>query len=95
MAKRKSNSRTARWNDAAAKAEMAASDLRNALEELDGIRQEYEEWRDNLPENLQSSSLSEKLNEVADMDLLSGLDEVDNSVQEAVNMDLPMGFGRD
>jgi hypothetical protein len=77
-------SRSKRWAKAAAAA-------RDALEKLEEIRQEYEEWRDNLPENLQNSALGEKLNTVADLDIQSAIDTVD----EAENSDLPMGFGRD
>lgn len=77
-------SRSARWSDAAG----AAS---TALSELQEIRQEFEEWKDNLPENLQGSALGEKLGAVCDLDIDSALE----TVQEAENADLPLGFGRD
>lgn len=81
---KKPTSRPARWADAASRAVQA-------LEELDELRMEYEQWRDGLPENLQNSALGEKLNAVADMDIQSALDVA----QEAEGMDLPLGFGRD
>lgn len=92
MAK-KSNSRPARWADACARARAAADELEAAVSDLRDLQSEYEEWRDNLPENLQSSALSEKLNEVCDLQLD---DLVDTSViDDAEGIDLPRGFGKD
>jgi hypothetical protein len=82
--KPKKQSRSARWSDAASRA-LAA------LEELEELRTEFEEWRDNLPENLQNSALGEKLNTVADLDIESAK----QLVEEAEGCDLPLGFGRD
>ena len=61
------------------------------------MRQEYEEWRDNLPENLQQSNLGEKLNAVADLefDPYSLLTDAESAISEAESADLPLGFGRD
>jgi hypothetical protein len=50
---------------------------------LRDLQAEYQEWPDNLPESLQDTALAEKLQEVCDLDL------------EALNIDLPRGFGRD
>jgi hypothetical protein len=47
------------------------------------LQEEYQEWLDNLPENLQSTALAEKLDEVCPLDL------------EQLDVDLPRGFGRD
>lgn len=80
----KPKSRSARWGDAASAAVAA-------LEELQEIKGEFEEWRDNLPENLQQSTIGEKLEFVCDLDIDSALE----TVQEAENADLPLGFGRD
>lgn len=95
MSKRKSNSRPARWAAATSKAEAAVEDLKAALQDLDDLKWEYQEWLDNLPENLQSSGLSEKLNTICDLEFEGAADEVDNLIQEAVSADLPLGFGRD
>lgn len=91
----RTKSRPARWSDACAAASAAAESLRAALDELDGIRQEYEEWRDNLPENMESSTLAEKLDAVVDLDLLGSMDEIENTISEAEGIELPLGFGRD
>lgn len=82
MAKQKS--RSTRWMEAANAAEAA---LQNLLD----VQQEYQEWRDNLPENLDSSPIAEKLDAVIDLDIQGALD----MVQEANGLDMPMGFGRD
>ena len=82
--KKKPPSRNDRWSS-------AASDAMNALEELRGVQEEFEEWQGNLPENLQNSALGEKLQAVCDLDISSALD----TATEAEGMDLPLGFGRD
>lgn len=81
---KKNQSRAARWQ-AAASAAVAA------LEELKSVQDEYEEWKDNLPENLQNSAVGEKLEAVCDLDVDGGLD----TANEADGIDLPLGFGRD
>jgi hypothetical protein len=80
----KSKSRGQRWSDACQKAI-------DGLEELEELRCEYEEWQGNLPENLQSSPLGEKLEAVVSLDFQSAID----TAQEADGLDLPLGFGRD
>lgn len=90
MAK-KGTSRPARWAAAVTKAQAAQAELESALEELRDLQSEYQEWRDNLPDNLQSSTLTEKLDAVCDLDLDVQLDVLD----EAEGLDLPMGFGKD
>ena len=54
-----------------------------ALAELRDLQAEYEAWRDNLPEVLAGSRTAELLGEVCDVDL------------DAVDVELPLGFGRD
>jgi hypothetical protein len=49
--KQRPNSRAARWGDAAGAATAA-------IEELQEIKQEFEDWKDNLPENLQQSAVA-------------------------------------
>jgi hypothetical protein len=70
MSKKDRRSRLQRWQDAA--------------EELLALQQEYQEWYDNLPENLQSTALAEKLEAVCNLD-----------IEEIVHIELPLGFGRD
>ena len=54
-----------------------------ALETLRELQAEYQDWLDHLPESLQASALAEKLEDVCALDL------------EALDIDLPRGFGRD
>lgn len=80
----KPKSRAQRWAD-------ATNALREALDSLREVQGEYQEWRDNLPENLSTSALAEKLDAVCELDL----DSVEQAVDEAEGLDLPKGFGRD
>ena len=83
--KQKPLSRSARWEDACGRAQ-------SALEELVEIQQEFSEWKDNLESRFEGSALVEKLEAVTDsLELQSALD----TVEEAQNADLPLGFGRD
>jgi hypothetical protein len=77
-------SRSDRWSDACSRAS-------SGLEDLKALQEEYSEWKDNLPENLQSSPVAEKLEGVCGLDLDSAID----TIGEAEGLDLPMGFGRD
>ena len=54
-----------------------------ALAELRALQTEYEAWRDRLPEALADSRTAERLEEVCDVDL------------DALDVELPRGFGRD
>ena len=54
-----------------------------ALAELRTLQAEYQDWRDQLPEALAGSRTAERLDEVCDLDL------------DALDVDLPRGFGRD
>ncbi|MDE0355347.1 MAG: hypothetical protein OXK20_06775 [Deltaproteobacteria bacterium] len=54
-----------------------------ALDELRTLQGEYEAWRDQLPESLAESKTAELLEGVLDVDL------------DAVDVELPRGFGRD
>ncbi len=77
-------SRPVRWQEAATAAEAA-------LQELAALQEEYQEWRDNLPENMDDSPTAERLDEVLDLDVNGAL----QTVEEASLMELPRGFGRD
>jgi hypothetical protein len=81
----KKQSRKDRWNEAINK-------VREGLEALKDVHSEYVDWRDNLPENLECSPLGEKLNEVADAGFI---DEIETACDDAENIELPLGFGRD
>lgn len=80
----KKESRSKRWA-------RASSVARDAVSELLDIQSEFEEWRDSLPENLQQSAVGEKLETICDLDIQGAMDTLD----EAENTDVPLGFGRD
>jgi len=84
-------SRPKRW--AAAIAALQAVDPG----EFESLKDEYQEWRDNLPENLDDSPVAEKLDatiEAAEM-VIDAIGELSSALQEAEGADLPLGFGRD
>jgi len=91
-------SRPKRWAKACSEAIDAAGKLEEAMNELVEIQGEYQDWLDNLPENLQSSTLGDKLNEVINLDfdsIQSNAGEAQDILSEAEGIDLPRGFGRD
>jgi hypothetical protein len=77
--------------------QISSSDPRNgrqreALQELLEVRQDYQEWQDSLPENLQATpTTAERLQGVCDIDIERALE----LVEEAEMIELPQGFGRD
>jgi len=105
----KQKSRSARWFEAAGIArekfdaiDAMANDLAEALADLESIRAEYEDWFDNLPENLQDSPVGTKLAEISQLDIenlanepLENWVDVGELIDAAENADLPLGFGRD
>lgn len=84
MSATKKQTRSDRWN-------LAAGEAESGLASLLDVQQEYQDWLDNLPENLQNSALGEKLQAVCDLDIQGALD----TINEAQGLDLPLGFGRD
>lgn len=76
--------RNARWSRAASKAS-------ESISELIGLRDEFQDWYDNMPENLQQSALGEKLETITQIDL----DSAESAIEEADGADLPQGYGRD
>lgn len=88
--------------DAFAALEVAADALETACSDLREVQSEYEEWKDNLSENLQSSPVAEKLDAVCDLaiedlanDVRTAIEEAKGVIEEAEGIDLPLGFGRD
>jgi uncharacterized protein YhaN len=88
-------SRPERWKSSLANARDAYEKLQTILEDLEEIRVEYEDWRDNLPESLQSSATADKLDEICNLDIGSTLQDVESLLDEAESLELPLGFGRD
>ena len=108
MAKPKKESNPARWARLVDEARSAFDDLqsnidacKSALEELDGMREEYEEKEGNLTDNLRATPYGEKLEAMTSLDLqsaISALDEldgIDSAISEAEEIEVPLGFGRD
>jgi len=62
-----------------------------ALGKLQDIQSEYQEWNEGLPENLRESTIAEKLESITAIDFDSAIE----TVNEAEDADLPLGFGRD
>lgn len=106
MKKKISNSRPARWQravDAAqtafGKMQEAQGEMELAFEELNELKEEYEGWKESLPENLQNSPIGEKLEAISELDFddigEKTIGDIENLIGEAESMDLPLGFGRD
>lgn len=62
-----------------------------ALQDMEDLRSGWGDTYENMPENLQSSAYGEKLSAMNDLDLESCID----TVQEAADLEVPLGFGRD
>lgn len=77
-------SRPARWA-------AAVSDAQDAVARLVELTEEYADWRDGMPENLDGSPAAEKLDAIADL----GIDDLAATLDEAECAELPRGFGRD
>lgn len=91
----KRQSRADRWQSATARAREAQQALESALSDLSDLQQEYEEWKDNLPDSLQSGPTADKLDAVCDLDITSVQDDLSTLLDELEGVDLPLGFGRD
>src|SRR5262245_48348379 len=86
----KPKSRPQRWADAASNAATALSNIEaelasfsEAMSELRSVQEEYEQWKDNLPDNLQSSALAEKLDEIVGLEIESKADEIEQVISDA------------
>ena len=89
-------SRPKRWANALSNAQDAMQSLEEAFEELNGLKEEYDEWHSNLPDNLQyNSAVSEKLEAIIELDFESALSEARSVIDDAEACELPLGFGRD
>lgn len=92
---KRGKSRPARWREAVERGQSALGALREAVEDLKSLQEEYAEWQSSLPENLQYSATAEKLTAIENLDLEPDLDSVEGVLDEADGVDLPLGFGRD
>lgn len=99
----RSESRPKRWVKAVAEVQTYLGEIEaskaqavEAMQELESLRLEYEEMRDNVPENLQSSAYYERLDAVASLDFSTEeVEEMASVIEEADGIELPLGFGRD
>lgn len=70
----------------------------DALDDVKDIKEEYQEWYDNLPESLQNSPTAELLTTITELDLepdAEDIESIETAIDEAENVELPRGFGRD
>jgi hypothetical protein len=70
-----------------AEMESAASDFENAMQALSDVKEEYQEWYDNLPESLQGSATGEKLEAVVNIDVDNAsvyMDGIQEAIQAAI-----------
>ena len=88
-------SRPVRWANAISEAQAHLASAQESISELVGLQEEYVDWRDNIPENLEDSPIVEKLDAIADLELEDCFSEVESTLEEAENAELPLGFGRD
>ena len=95
----KEKSRSDRWKEVLSAIEEQICEVRSRFDNLTDLKDEYEEWQMNLPENLQYSPLGQKLEDVVSHvgfdSIETALDEVDNAIMELRDVELPKGFGRD
>lgn len=82
--KPKKQTREEQWTE-------AAGDAQDAAARLVSLQDEFNEWRESLPENLEGSATAEKLDAICDLDLVPLSDTAD----EASDLEVPKGFGRD
>lgn len=91
-------SRPKRWSAACSDAKKSLDDLQVAIDELKEIQESYQEWLENIPENMAESPTAEKLNVLTEIDLEglnTYLNDIENIIDECEEADLPLGYGRD
>jgi flagellar biosynthesis chaperone FliJ len=67
--------------------ESAASDFENAMQALADVKAEYQEWYDNMPENLQAGPTGEKLEALTYIDVESATVDfgaIQDAIREAI-----------
>lgn len=69
-----------RWTKAIEKLDEAACAVRE-------LGEEWERWRDSIPENLDDSPIAEKLDEM--LDIVTEIDDIGTSTAEWSEMELP------
>lgn len=65
----------------------AVDEFESAMSDLADVRQEYQEWFDNMPEGLRDGATGQKLEEVTNLDVeepVVSLESVQDAIREAV-----------
>lgn len=65
----------------------AVEELEAAMTALSDVRQEYQEWYDNMPESLQAGATGEKLAEVTNLDVdepCVSMESVQDAIRDAI-----------
>ena len=70
-------SRPQRW-------QQAINQVFDGLSELQSLKEEYSDWKDNIPENLESSALYEKLEAIVDGSEIDDLEQALRSIGEQI-----------
>jgi hypothetical protein len=81
----------------------AQSNFNDAVSEIESLKEEYAEWRSNLPEGLEDSPTAEKLDEVENLEVSevewniedNDPSQAEDMISELESADLPLGWGRD
>jgi len=65
----------------------ASNNLSTAMQDLADVRDEYQEWYDNMPENLRyNSPAGEKLETICNLDITDEIDlDIEQVVQDAID----------
>lgn len=90
-------------DDAGGRLDDASTSFNEGVGEIEELKEEYADWRSNLPDGLQDSPVAEKLDEVEGLEVneveweLDDHDssEAENMVSELEAAELPLGWGRD
>jgi len=71
--------------------EIVLSSLGTAKDEVEALKDELQEWLDNMPENLQGSSKAEALEEAIGQ-LEATMDSIDEAIENAGSVEFPGMF---
>ena len=67
---------------------------RDIVADSEGLKEEYQMWLDNMPENLEQSRTGDKLNETIDA-LDNFIQSLEDASGELEGIELPLGFCND
>lgn len=90
---RRVRSRAEGWRQAVSQGLEAVEVIEEAMQELNSYKEEYQNWLDNMPENLQGSAKAEMLETITSMDFEADLSEITSMFEEADGAELPGMMG--